>query len=58
MSLGDVVLIKQKRTSIKPLYNPDPYLMVKVNDTQVTIERRGRKLKSLNKIKGVTDNNK
>jgi hypothetical protein len=41
MVAGDRVLIKQKKTSIKPPFDPKPYTITEVKETHMT-PRRGR----------------
>ena len=49
---GSKVLIKQKSTTVKPPYDPEPYEVVKRKGDQVTIERGERRLKRhLNEVK-------
>ena len=47
---GDRVLIKQRKTTVKPPYDPKPYTVVTVQGTQVTA-RRGAQEKRRNKMK-------
>ena len=39
----DKVLIKQQKTGIKPPFDPKPYTVILVNDTQVTMIRGSKK---------------
>ena len=48
MVTGDRVLIKQKKTSIKPPFDPKPYTITEVKGTQVTARREGQER---NKVK-------
>ena len=50
MVAGDRVLIKQKKTSIKPPFDPKPYTITEVKGTQVTARRGGQERKR-NKVK-------
>ena len=47
---GDRVLIKQKKTTVKPPFDPKPYTITKVEGMQVTAER-GDKIRVRNKAK-------
>ena len=47
---GDKVLIKQKKTTIKPPFDPKPYTITKVEGMQITAER-GDKIRVRNKAK-------
>ena len=47
---GDRVLIKQQKTTIKPPFDPKPYVVTEVKDTQVTAVR-GQKVRVRNKAK-------
>ena len=38
---GDKVLVKQQKTSIKPPYDPKPYVVTGVVGTQITATRAG-----------------
>merc|ERR1712089_40610 len=50
--VGDHVLVKQTKTTTKPLFDPAPYIVIEVNGTQAVMERNGKRLKrSFNKIK-------
>ena len=40
--VGDRVLIKQKKTTTKQPWDPDPYTVTEVRDTQVTAQRRSK----------------
>ena len=42
---GDKVLVKQKKTSIKPPFDPRPYTVTEVKGTQVTATRGGKERK-------------
>merc|ERR1712089_33384 len=50
--VGDHVLVKQTKTTTKPLFDPAPYIVIEVNGTQAVMERNGKRLnRSFNKIK-------
>ena len=48
--IGDQVMIKQKKTTIKPPFDPKPYTVTEVEGMQVTAER-GNKIRVRNKAK-------
>ena len=48
--IGDKVLIKQKKTTTKPPFDPKPYIITEVEGMQVTA-KRGDKIKVRNKAK-------
>ena len=53
---GDKVLVKQQKTTIKPPYDPKPYLVTEVVGTQITATRAGKETRrNKAKIKGVKD---
>ena len=39
---GDNVLIKQQKTTVDPPFDPKPYKVTKVKNTQMTAERNGK----------------
>ena len=45
VKIGDQVLIKQKKTTTSPPYNPDPLTVTSVTGNQVTATNRNRKCK-------------
>ena len=47
---GDKVLIKQEKTTVKPPFDPKPYVVTEVKGTQVTA-RRGDRIRVRNKAK-------
>ena len=48
--VGNKVLLKQQKSSIKPPFDPEPYTVTEVKGTQVTA-RRGGKERKRNKVK-------
>ena len=53
---GDKVLVKQQKTTIKPPYDPKPYLVTEVVGTQITATRAGKETRrNKAKIKVVKD---
>ena len=50
ISPGDKILIKQQKTTIKPPFNPDPFVVTELKGTQVTAER-GQKVRVRNRAK-------
>ena len=45
VSIGSKQLIKQDKMSIKPPFDPAPYIVTKVNGTQVTARKGGKERK-------------
>ena len=41
-TIGDTVLLSQKKTKMKPPYDPDPYTVTDVRGHQITAERGGK----------------
>ena len=41
---GDKVLVKQQKTTVKPPYDPNPYVVKEVAGTQITATRSGWRL--------------
>ena len=53
---GDKVLVSQRKSTIKPPFDPSPYRVVEVKGTQVTVERSGSiKKRNLAKVKVLKD---
>ena len=44
---GDKVLMSQKKSSLDPPYDPEPYRVTKVEDTRITVSR-GKVVKTQN----------
>ena len=42
IQIGDRVLVKQDKTTIRPPFDPDPYRVTEVKGTQITAERDGQ----------------
>ena len=42
MVIGNKVLIKQQKTTVKPPYDPKPYVVTEVVGTQITATRAGK----------------
>ena len=40
--VGDKVLVKQRKTTVKPPFDPDYYIVTEVRSTKITGERRGK----------------
>ena len=40
---GDKVLVAQRKTTTKPPFDPNPYTIMEVKGTQVTVEREGKR---------------
>ena len=54
LSPGDKVLLKQKKTTVKPPFNPNPYTVVAVDGNRVTIhDGEKKKVRDKNKLKYV-----
>ena len=55
IKIGDKVLLKQKSTKKKPPYDPEPFQVVDVQGTQITVKRNGgiliRDSQKLKKVK-------
>ena len=41
IKVGDQVLVKQKKTMVKPFYDSKPYRVISVKGTMVTTARKG-----------------
>ena len=55
IEVGDMVLIKQKKSTIKPPWDPKPYRVEKVVNTQIHANRDGRKkVRNVQKCKLLT----
>lgn len=53
---GNKVLLKQRKTMVKPPYNPNPYTVVAVKGNKITIYNGEHKLvQDKNKLKYVLD---
>ena len=49
---GDQVLLKQKKTTIKPPYNPEPFTVEEVNGNRLTLSNNGTtRIRDKNKVK-------
>ena len=42
IKVGDQVLVKQNKTTTRPPWDPKPYLVVKVKQSKIFLERDGR----------------
>ena len=42
--LGDTVLLHQRKTTTKPPYDPDPFIVTHTQGTQITATRRGKEV--------------
>ena len=52
INVGDKVLIKQQKTTIKPPYNPDPFTVTKVKGNRVTMTNGEKtRVRDKNKVK-------
>ena len=47
----DRVQVVQRKTTTKPLFHPNPYTVMEVKGTQVTVEREGKKSRKRNLAK-------
>ena len=55
-AVGDEVLMKQTKSSVKPPYDPNPYKVIKVQGTQITGAREGKeKKRNTRKVKMVPE---
>ena len=53
---GNKVLVKQQKTTIKPPYDPKPYVVTEVVGTQITATREGKEIRrNKAKVKAVKD---
>ena len=54
VEIGDSVLVKQKKSVMKPPFDPNPYKVQDVSGTRLTLRRGGRLIKrSKNKVKKI-----
>ena len=52
ISPGDQVLLKQKKSTIKPPFNPEPFTVEKVSGNQLTLSNKGiTRVRDKNKVK-------
>ena len=56
VKVGDRVLLSQRKSTIKPPYDPKPYEVVEMKGTQVVAERGSkRRIRNLGKVKVLTE---